>query len=440
MSVEPVTRKDGSRGWKRRWREYGYERARTFNLKRDADAWDREVARRRQLGPIAVQQLTARGGPTLNQWTEERWAPEHAALLAVSTRQRYAEVYAGHIEPWLGDVPLGQFSAPLLHGWQAERIRAGIGPGSIHKARTLLSSILRHAAEAGVIMANPLSLVRARKADQRNAVEPLSPTTIERIRTAMLNPAPREITASSPGQRTRRRYELPAPGTPATRQRDALIVSILAYAGLRPGELRALPFDAVRENTILVQRAANPDGTVKPTKNKQHRTVRLSPALAQDVREYRLAIGRPPEKSLILLDDAKPWDRNVWQMWRTDRWAPACRAAGLDPVPRPYDLRHSFASLLLAEGRQPRWVADQLGHSLAVLLSTYAHLIDEYAEAPNIDADAEIAKARRLVVSTWCLRSPHEPSGSSGRPTAKVLICWAFPRIPLPGFEPGFPP
>jgi len=153
----------------------------------------------------------------------------------------------------------------------------------------------------------------------------------------------------------------------------------------------------VRENTILVQRAANPDGTVKPTKNKQHRTVRLSPALAQDVREYRLAIGRPPEKSLILLDDAKPWDRNVWQMWRTDRWAPACRAAGLDPVPRPYDLRHSFASLLLAEGRQPRWVADQLGHSLAVLLSTYAHLIDEYAEAPNIDADAEIAEARRRV-------------------------------------------
>lgn len=84
-------------------------------------------------------------------------------------------------------------------------------------------------------------------------------------------------------------------------------------------------------------------------------------------------------------------------MWRVDRWAPACRTVGLDPVPRPYDLRHSFASLLLAEGRQPRWVADQLGHSLAVLLSTYAHLIDEYAEARSIDADAEIAKARRQV-------------------------------------------
>src|SRR5437763_16163137 len=82
-------------------------------------------------------------------------------------------------------------------------------------------------------------------------------------------------------------------------------------------------------------------------------------------------------------------------MWRADRWAPACRGAGLDPAPRPYDLRHSFASLLLAEGRQPLYVARQLGHSLAVLLSTYAHLIDEYAEGDGIDAEAEIADDRR---------------------------------------------
>jgi integrase len=81
-------------------------------------------------------------------------------------------------------------------------------------------------------------------------------------------------------------------------------------------------------------------------------------------------------------------------MWRVDRWAPACRASGIDPVPRPYDLRHSFASLLLAEGKQPVYVARQLGHSIPVLLSTYAHLLDEYAEASTIDAAAEIGDAR----------------------------------------------
>ncbi len=84
-------------------------------------------------------------------------------------------------------------------------------------------------------------------------------------------------------------------------------------------------------------------------------------------------------------------------MWARDRWTPSCRAVGLDPVPRPYDLRHSFVSLLLAAGRQPLWIAKQAGHSLAVLLSTYAHLIDEFAEHERVDPETEIAKARETV-------------------------------------------
>lgn len=60
-------------------------------------------------------------------------------------------------------------------------------------------------------------------------------------------------------------------------------------------------------------------------------------------------------------------------------------------------MRHSFASLLLAEGRQPIWCAKQLGHTLAVFLSTYAHLIDEFEDRERIDSDVEIAKARREV-------------------------------------------
>jgi integrase len=136
------------------------------------------------------------------------------------------------------------------------------------------------------------------------------------------------------------------------------------------------------------------------SKTEQHRTVRLLDALAKDALEYKLAAGQPSGKSLILLgDDGEAWDKTAWQMWRVDRWAPACRAAGLEDAPRPYDLRHSFASLLLAEGRQPLHVARQLGHSVSVLLSTYAHLIDEYQDRQSIDADVEIAAARRKVCS-----------------------------------------
>jgi integrase len=403
MSVERA--RDG-KCWVTRWREHGRQRSRTFDRRGDAQSWDAEVRRRRQLGPLAVQQLTARGGPTLDQWIERRWAPEHGTTLAQSTRERYANVYDCHIADPLGDVPLSELTVARLREWQAALGKAGAGAGTVHKARTLLSSVLRHAAESEAIPGNPVSLVRPPKASHRDAVTPLAPAIVEAIRRALLAPPAREVAPSSAGQRKRRRYELPAPGTPQSRRRDALIVSLLAYAGLRPGELRALRLGDARENTLLIQRAANPDGSIKPTKTEHHRAVRLLAPLAQELREYQLAAGRPPDTTLVLLDDdGKPWDKTAWQMWRVDRWAPACHAAGVDPLPRPYDLRHSFVSLLLAEGRQPVWVAKQAGHSLAMLLSTYAHLFDEYAERESVDPELEIAEARGSHVRSECART-----------------------------------
>jgi len=61
--------------------------------------------------------------------------------------------------------------------------------------------------------------------------------------------------------------------------------------------------------------------------------------------------------------------------------------------------------MLLAEGHQPLYVAWQLGHSLPVLFSTYAHLIDEYAERSQpVDAEAEIAKARTISCASEARR------------------------------------
>src|SRR5437879_11120770 len=54
---------------------------------------------------LAVQQLTARGGPTLDQWIEDRWTPEHGVTLERSTIERYVSAYACHIADELGDVP-----------------------------------------------------------------------------------------------------------------------------------------------------------------------------------------------------------------------------------------------------------------------------------------------------------------------------------------------
>lgn len=393
-----------------RWRENGSNRGRRFDRKGDADAWEREVRRRRQLGPLVLAQLTTRA-PTLGEWISERWAPEHVATLEQSTRDRYADAYRLHIEPWLGELPLTEITVGRLRSWQAERLADGVGVGTIDKARTVLSSVLRHAAESEAIPGNPLTLVRAPLAEHRDAVTPLAPITAEGIRAVLAGPMDIHVPA-----RIRRGgvrvagYTVPDERDPLTRQRDGTIVSVLAYAGLRPGELRALRWGDIRKATITVERAARPDGTIKSTKNHERRAVRLLAPLATDLAELRLAAGRPNDDALVLppagepAADAHPdavcWTKTDWQVWRARRWDKACRLAGMATSPRPYDLRHSFASLLLAEGRSIHYVARRLGHSPALTLSTYGHLFAEYEHADRIDAEVEIARAREQLDST----------------------------------------
>ena len=76
-----------------------------------------------------------------------------------------------------------------------------MSPGTVHKGRTFLSSVLRHAAESEAIPGNPLSLVRPPKTSHRDAVQPLAPATVEAIRRTLLDPPPREVAAAHPGQR-----------------------------------------------------------------------------------------------------------------------------------------------------------------------------------------------------------------------------------------------
>ena len=54
----------------------------------------------------------------------------------------------------------------------------------------------------------------------------------------------------------------------------------------------------------------------------------------------------------------------------------ARKAAEIDQA-TPYALRHSFASLLLHEGRSVIYVARQLGRDARLTLARYGHVIDE---------------------------------------------------------------
>jgi integrase len=68
----------------------------------------------------------------------------------------------------------------------------------------------------------------------------------------------------------------------AMKQPDATLISVLAYAGLRPGEALALKWGDIREDTIRVWRALS-FGEEKSTKTGRSRMVPMLPALGWDL-------------------------------------------------------------------------------------------------------------------------------------------------------------
>jgi hypothetical protein len=120
--------------------------------------------------------------------------------------------------------------------------------------------------------------------------------------------------------------------------------------------------------------------------------------LADDLATFRRASGNPDPGRLLFPRsvDGEPRNDFDYRNWRSRVYTPAATRAGLAST-RPYDLRHAFVSLLLAEGHSVVDVAAQAGHAPTMTLDTYAHVRAEL-DGDGRSAEAVIAAARASVV------------------------------------------
>jgi integrase len=354
MSVHRHEGRDGR--YEVRWREGGRQRSRSFAKKGDAQAFELDVKRRRALGPLAAGVLQSR--MTLAEFVSEEWWPRYAVPnLKPSTRRRYLEVWGTHLLPRIGDYQLREITPALVEDLCGQFRAAGVGVQTQRKAIMLLQGILRRAVVRGLIPANPVSVVDKPRQPPTRRPQPLEPLTIERIRARL-------------------------------RQRDATLVSVLAYAGLRPDEATSARWDDLGERILHVH----------ASKTERARVIDVLAPLAQDLAEWRLALGRPPAGTLIFpRTGGHEWQLHDWQNWRRRIYQPAATAAGVSGDMRPYRLRSSFVSLLLWEGRSLTYVADQAGHSVTTLAGHYAGVLRELEDQPRTPAAEAIRSAREAA-------------------------------------------
>ncbi|MFQ5736773.1 MAG: site-specific integrase [Thermodesulfobacteriota bacterium] len=160
--------------------------------------------------------------------------------------------------------------------------------------------------------------------------------------------------------------------------------------GLRRGELLALQWGDVdfANGIIHVRRSLYRGSFVSPKSKRSVRKVVMTPNLAGVLKKHKL---ESPGNGLDLIfsnGEGKPLDPD--NLIRRE-FLPALRRAGLRKV-RFHDLRHTFATLLISQGENVKFIQTQLGHaSVQTTLDRYRHLLPETHHEAGLRLDETLA-------------------------------------------------
>lgn len=362
MSAATAKRKTKKAKHQVRWREGTRHRARSFDTKKAADDFRATVRLRRQRGEEIVHpNETIILDDFVNGWQRRR----KDGGTSLGTRKANRSIYNAHISPYIGHRRVGELKVGMLDDWRDDMRAAGASIHTQRRATGLLAMILDDVVrrEEG-LTGNParsLPAIRDPEGGERPKGQAISPKQVEALRSYFIG---------------------------AKRPADAALISVLAYVGLRPEEALA-----VEPGNVTAQAAAF-DLRADQTKDK---TPARETAIPKPIRaEIRAHVNTlPPDaERLFLTAGGRPWTNADYRNWRKRHFKPAAEAAGLPADFRPYDLRHTCASLMLRAGEPTTDVAEHLGHSLETLLSTYAHAIKEMKGQPAVPMDKAIRAAR----------------------------------------------
>ena len=292
----------------------------------------------------------------LDDWLENTVKPSTRPR----THRSYADTVRLHIVPTLGKYPLDQVTPARIQALLNAKAAEGLSARSVTYIRDVLSRALNRAVTWNMLARNPAPLVPAPRGTHREMT--------------VLTPAQaRTFLDSVKGDRL-----------------EALYTTALAL-GLRRGEALGLQwgdidFDA---GSLVIRHQLQRIGgrlmLTEPKSRESKRTLLLPAVVADALRKHhirqleeRLAAGELWQATDYVFTTVvgTPIDeRNIFRAFQAAR-----TKAGLPPM-RFHDLRHSAASLLLAQKVPARMVQELLGHSnITLTLGTYSHILPELAE------------------------------------------------------------
>jgi len=305
-------------------------------------------------------------------WMSERqieWRRSHLKVLKCTLD--------GHLLPHFGDRPVGTITKADILAFRTKladlpgRTGPKMSPKRINGILAPMRQILAEAADRYGFVSPALNLkpLRLRKTD-------VEPFTLEQVQQMLATVRP-----------DWRNY-----------------FTVRFFTGMRTGEAHGLKWKYVDlDKRLILIRETFVLGEDEYTKtDSSQRDIRMTQVVFEALQDQYLATGKLSEY-VFCNREGKPLDNDNFG---SRVWYPLLRHLGLKKR-RPYQMRHTAATLWLASGEAPEWIARQLGHSSTeMLFRVYSRYV------PNLTRQDGSAIDRLLATRFATTNAPAAPANT----------------------------
>jgi integrase len=285
--------------------------------------------------------------PTFSTVAED-WIEHKKTKVRITTWECYESHVRTHFKELEG-VKINRITTATMEKYITDRENQGMNISTIRKILVTLNQVMSYAVRHKYIDHNPLT----------DAERPRKRGTTEKKKIEVLSP-----------------YQIAALLDAEKNQQYRTMFILAVFSGVREGELLGLKWSDIdwKNSQVHIQRTYN-KGRFFDTKTEgSNRKIDLGPKVITGLKKWKLAC--PVNNLDLMFPNEAGGPINYSNMVRR-HFQPALQRAGVHRI-RFHDIRHTFASLLIEQGENIKYIQNQLGHSSpTVTLNVYAHLMKE---------------------------------------------------------------